>query len=141
MRMRLSNRGKYALHAMVFLAAQHDQGPQTLATIAQNGMPAQFLEQLLGKLRRSGLVKTVRGAQGGYAIARSPNQITLAEILEASEDPIDLSPCTCDMADCPLSGKCATQHALDRITASVNNMMYNLTLDDILKSEQKENLV
>lgn len=137
--MKLSSSGKYALHAMVFLAEQRENGPQTLSTIAQGGMPAQFLEQLLGKLRRSGLVTTVRGAQGGYAIARPPDQITVAEILEATEGPVDLSPCTCDSAACPAFGRCATQHTLDHITTGINRMMYNVTLADMLKAEQKEN--
>lgn len=136
--MKLSNRSKYALHAMVFLAEQREKGPQTLSTIAKSGMPSQFLEQLLGKLRRSGLVATVRGAQGGYAIARPPDQITVADILEATEGPVDLSPCTCDEASCPSFGHCATQHALDHITSGINRMMYNVTLADMMKSDQKE---
>lgn len=136
--MKLSNRGKYALHAMVFLARHRDNGPQTLSTIAGNAMPSQFLEQLLGKLRRSGLVHTVRGAQGGYAIARPPNDITVAEILEVTEGPVDLSPCTCDSASCPQFGRCATQHALDHIATDINRMMYNVTLADMMAAD-KEN--
>lgn len=89
--MKLSTRGRYALSAMVFLASQSDMGPQTLATIARDTMPAQYLEQLLGQLRRNGLVTTVRGAQGGYAIARPPEEITVANILEATEGPVQMS--------------------------------------------------
>ena len=64
--MRLSTRGKYGLYAMLYLAQKANEGPQTLRSIAQVALPDQYLEQLLGCLRKAGLVATVRGAQGGY---------------------------------------------------------------------------
>ena len=63
--LKLSTRGQYALHAMIFLAKHRMDGPQPLKTIAEDGLPEQYLEQLLGTLRRAGLVTTVRGAAGG----------------------------------------------------------------------------
>ncbi|WP_333865203.1 RrF2 family transcriptional regulator, partial [Chitinophaga sp.] len=61
---------------MIFLARKAGEGPQSLKTIAEDGLPEQYLEQLLGALRRSGLVTTVRGAAGGYRIARPASEIT-----------------------------------------------------------------
>ena len=130
--MKLSSKGKYALHAMVFLAQKRDDGPQTLGTIAENGMPPQYLEQLLGKLRRGGLVSTVRGAQGGYAIARAPNEISVANILEVIEGPLHLSACAKDADRCPMNGACSTQSAFDYLTRNINHLMHSITLDDIL---------
>ena len=63
--MKLSTRGQYALHAMVFLAQKAQEGPQTLRTIAEDGLPEQYLEQLLGQLRRGGLVKIALSEQDG----------------------------------------------------------------------------
>ena len=62
--MKLSTRGKYGLYAMVYLAQKAEEGPQPLRAIAQLGLPDHYLEQLLGSLRKAGLVTTVRGAQG-----------------------------------------------------------------------------
>ena len=73
--MKLSTRGKYGLYAMYYLAAHAGEGPLPLQSIStMGGVPKQYLEQLLGNLRRAGLVSTVRGAQGGYQIAAAPEK-------------------------------------------------------------------
>ncbi len=130
--MKLSNRGRYALHAMVYLAQQRQQGPQTLHTIAEGGMPAQYLEQLLGLLRRGGLVTSVRGAQGGYSIAKDPSDITVADILRVTEGPITLSACAKEQDACPMDGQCSTQTAFHYLTNQMNQLMRSITLHDII---------
>ena len=70
--MRLSTKGKYGLYAMFYLAQHTGDGPQPLKAIKGIGVPENYLEQLLGNLRRAGLVTTVRGAQGGYSLAAKP---------------------------------------------------------------------
>ena len=132
--MKLSTRGRYALSAMVFLASQSDMGPQTLATIARDTMPAQYLEQLLGQLRRNGLITTVRGAQGGYAIARPPEEITVANILEATEGPVQMSACDGEENACPQSGSCCTQNAFSYLEENINRLMHSITLSDIISN-------
>lgn len=131
--MKLSNRSRYALHAMVFLAQQDQRGPQTLHTIADEGMPAQYLEQLLGQLRRGGLVTTVRGAQGGYAIAKTPKEITVADVLHITEGPLSLSACAKDADTCPMDGQCSTQSAFHYLTHKIYHLMHSITLDDIIR--------
>lgn len=92
--MKLSTRGKYGLYAMYYLAAHAGEGPLPLQSIStMGGVPKQYLEQLLGNLRRAGLVSTVRGAQGGYQIAAAPENVTLRDIIDAVEGPIELSEC------------------------------------------------
>ena len=132
--MKLSTRGQYALHAMVFLARKAAEGPQTLRTIADDGLPEQYLEQLLGALRRHGLVVTVRGAQGGYSIARPPDQITVANILESTEGPVNLSQCAGDEAICPKSSACATRDVWRYLTDNINTLMQGITLEDVLNN-------
>ena len=132
--MKLSTRGRYALSAMVYLASQNDKGPQTLSTIARDSMPSRYLEQLLGQLRRGGLVTTVRGAQGGYAIARPPEQITVANILEATEGPLQMSACDREEKACPQSGSCCTQNAFSYLEDNINRLMHSITLWDIISN-------
>ena len=74
--MKLSTKGKYGLYAMFYLAQHEGSGPQPLKAVAEIGVPEDYLEQLLGNLRRAGLVTTVRGAQGGYHLAYAPGEIT-----------------------------------------------------------------
>ena len=98
--MKLSTRGKYGLYAMAYLAQKADEGPQPLRAIAQLNLPEQYLEQLLGSLRKAGLVTTVRGAQGGYQLALPPEQITVGHIIDAMEGPLSLSECATDADNC-----------------------------------------
>lgn len=133
--MKLSTKGQYALHAMIFLARRAKEGPQTLKTIAEDGLPEQYLEQLLGQLRRDGLVSTVRGAQGGYSLARPAGQITVAQIIESTEGPINLSQCAGDDPCCPRADACATRDVWRYLTDNIQTLMQGITLQDVLKNE------
>ncbi len=133
--MKLSTKGKYAVYAMHYLALKNGEGPQALKVIAEMGVPEQYLEQLLGNLRRAGLVKTVRGAQGGYELARTPKEITVGDIIEATEGPISLSECLSEQSPCTKSGTCAARYVWEKITTSINDILQGITLQDML--EQK----
>lgn len=133
--MKLSTRGQYALHAMIFLAKRADEGPQSLRTIAEDGLPLQYLEQLLGCLRRKGLVSTVRGAAGGYSIARAPELITVADIIESTEGPVNLSSCASEDSVCPRSNLCATRDVWMYLTDSINSLLEGITLQDVIHNK------
>ncbi len=133
--MKLSTRGQYALHAMIFLARKAGEGPQSLKTIAEDGLPEQYLEQVLGALRRSGLVTTVRGAAGGYRIARPASEITVANILESTEGPVNLSECVGDSASCPRGAACATRDLWAYLTDNINHLMQGISLQDVLQNK------
>lgn len=130
--MKLSTRGQYALHAMIFLASKADEGPQSLKTIADDGLPEQYLEQLLGQLRRDGLVSSVRGASGGYLVAKPPKDITVGDILRSTEGPVNLSECANDLKCCPKSTACATRDVWRYLTDNINDLMQGITLADAL---------
>ncbi len=132
--MKLSTRGKYGLHAMYYLATQVGNGPQTLQNIASIGVPKQYLEQLLGYLRRAGLITTVRGAQGGYQIAKTPDQITLRAIIDAMEGPIEWSECTSDDHDCERAGQCPVRWVWKTVTDNINDELEKIKLSDMLTS-------
>jgi Rrf2 family transcriptional regulator, cysteine metabolism repressor len=132
---KLSTRGKYGLYAMVYLAEKAGDGPQTLKAIAEIGLPDHYLEQLLGSMRRAGLVTTVRGAQGGYQLSRPPHEITVGHIIDAVEGPLHLSGCLGDNDDCPRSAGCRTKRAWESLTDSINGLLYGITLSDMLDNQ------
>ncbi|NJK37659.1 MAG: Rrf2 family transcriptional regulator [Oscillatoriales cyanobacterium RM2_1_1] len=91
--MKLTTRGHYSVKALLDLSLQQDIGPASVNAIAQRQqLPAAYLEKLLIELRRAGLVKSIRGSQGGYQLARSPAKISLGQILEAVGETIDPLP-------------------------------------------------
>lgn len=130
--MKLSTRGKYGLYAMYYLALHEGEGPQALQNISTIGVPKQYLEQILGNLRRSGLVSTVRGAQGGYLIAKPIENVTLLDIIDAVEGPIELSDCTSDEHTCEKSATCPVRWVWQRVTDSFNLELSKIKLSDIL---------
>ena len=92
--MRLSTKGRYGVTAMMDLAIHDNAGPVTLADISQcQGISLSYLEQLFSKLRKHGLVDGVRGPGGGYKLARSPENITVAEIIAAVDERVDITNC------------------------------------------------
>ena len=130
--MKLSTRGKYGLYAMYYLALHAGEGPQPLQNISTVGVPKQYLEQILGNLRRAGLVSTVRGAQGGYQIARQPQETTLRDIIDAVEGPIELSECASSEHSCQRSGTCPVRWVWQRVTDSINHELEKIKLSDML---------
>ena len=101
--MKLSTRSTYGMRAMLALAIHYGQGSLMVKDIAeQQHLPATYLEQLMVPLRKSGLVSAVRGAHGGYTLSRPPLDITIAEIIEVLEGPLEL-------AECPVGAGCCGQ--------------------------------
>ncbi|MBV2092825.1 MAG: Rrf2 family transcriptional regulator [Candidatus Thiodiazotropha sp. (ex Ctena orbiculata)] len=88
--MRLTSKSRYAITAMITLALNHNKGPMTLFEISESqGISLSYLEQLFASLRSKGLVKGFRGPGGGYALAKSAEQISIAEIICATDEWVD----------------------------------------------------
>ncbi len=137
--MKLSTRGKYGVYAMIYLAQHEGEGPQSLKAIAELGLPDQYLEQLLGNLRKAGLVTTVRGAQGGYQLSRSAEEITARHIIEAMEGPLNLSECVGEPEHhCPRGGKCTARGVWAYLTNEINSLLEGITLANMLKNDIHE---
>ena len=93
--MRLSTKGRYAVMAMVDLATESRSTPVVLSEVAERQeVSLSYLEQLFSKLRRSGLVKSVRGPGGGYLLSRSCAEVRIADIISAVDEPIKVTRCT-----------------------------------------------
>lgn len=133
--MKLSTKGKYGLYAMFYLAQHAGSGPQPLKSVAEIGVPEDYLEQLLGNLRRAGLVTTVRGAQGGYQLAMEPGSITVGDIIDATEGPLSMSDCVGDESCCHRSGQCKTRRVWEYLSTSINDLLQSISLQDMLDQE------
>ncbi len=131
--MKLSTKGKYGLYAMIFLAQRQGEGPQSLKAFGELNLPEAYLEQLLGSLRRAGLVNTVRGTQGGYFLSREPERVTVKEILEAMEGPLRFSDCVAEPEQpCARSGTCPARGVWEYLTGEINALLHRITLSDIV---------
>ena len=133
--MKLSTKGKYGLYAMFYLAQHEGSGPQPLKAVAEIGVPEDYLEQLLGNLRRAGLVTTVRGALGGYQLAKAPQDITVGDIIDATEGPLSISECISDEGCCHRSGECRTRRVWEYLSNSINGLLQSISLRDMLEQE------
>ena len=103
--MRLSTKGRYGVTAMMDLAIHDNAGPVTLADISQcQGISLSYLEQLFAKLRRAELVEGVRGPGGGYKLSRPADKISVAEIISAVDEKVDVTRCN-QMANCQEIGR------------------------------------
>ena len=132
--MKISTKGQYSLKAMVDLALNSENNLQTISQIAERTHISEtYLEQLLPKLRNAGLVESIRGAQGGYRLAKPLDQITAGEILRAGEGDLIPVECAATSADrtCPNEETCVTKYVWKRITESINEAVDGITLADL----------
>lgn len=139
--MKLSTKGRYGVKAMFDLAQNYGSGPIPLNNIARrNNISEHYLEQLIAVLRKAGLVKSVRGAQGGYILSKSPETITVGDIIRVLEGPI--APVDCVNEDepehCENADFCITRNIWAKVRDSVAQVLDSITLKDML--EESKNL-
>lgn len=136
--MKLSARSRYAARILLELA-RHDSGkPISAATLSQyTGVSVQFVEQILKPLKQKGLTSSVRGATGGHKLARSPEQITLGEVVRLMEGGIMLSVCCGEKAnDCPRKEGCLTRIAWMQVSGKLEEELDRITLATLLHGDQ-----
>lgn len=126
--MKLTTKGRYAVTALLDLAIHQQKGPTTVAEMAaRHGISATYLERLAGVLRAKGLLKSVRGPRGGYVLARSAQEITIAEIIAAVDEKIDATRCA-GKANCHEGTTCLTHHLWDELNQQIFHFLHNITL-------------
>lgn len=132
MPMKLTTKGRYAVTAMLDLALRYDKGAVTLADIAKRqGISLSYLEQLFAKLRRSGLVDSVRGPGGGYNLALEPSKISVAEIIVAINENIDATRCGGEK-NCHGDEKCLTHQLWEDLSTRIYEFLSGITLGDLV---------
>lgn len=135
--MKLSTKGRYGLRAVLDLAMNSEEEAISLSSIAERqSISISYLEQLIAKLRKAGIVESKRGAQGGYILAKSANEISVGDILRALEG--DLNPVDCaeiygGESTCSSSDLCVTKYVWKRISDSINSAVDHLMLSELVE--------
>lgn len=130
--MKLTTKGRYAVTAMLDLALHFNQGAVTLADIAgRQGISLSYLEQLFAKLRRGGLVESVRGPGGGYNLAREPSQIAVAEIIVTINENIDATRCGGEK-NCRDDEVCLTHQLWEDLSSRIYDFLNGISLGDLV---------
>jgi Rrf2 family transcriptional regulator, iron-sulfur cluster assembly transcription factor len=133
--MRLTTKGRFAVTAMIDLAMRNHLGPVTLAGISQRqDISLSYLEQLFGKLRRHELVDSVRGPGGGYSLARKAEELTVADIIVAVDEPLDATQCggkeNCNTHD---GGRCMTHDLWSTLNSKMIEYLDSVSLKDLVE--------
>ncbi|MGF7397024.1 RrF2 family transcriptional regulator [Thermoanaerobacterium thermosaccharolyticum] len=138
--MKLSTKGRYGVQAMFELALYYGEGPISLKVIAENqGLSEHYLEQLIAVLRKADLVKSIRGAQGGYMLSAPPDKITVGDVIRTLEG--SLAPSDCVVEDIPFecsrAGGCPTKIVMEKIRDAINSVIDSITLQDMVDDYKK----
>ncbi len=136
--MRLTTKGRFAVTAMIDLAMRCADGPVALAGISERQkISLSYLEQLFGKLRRHGLVDSVRGPGGGYCLARPTNELTVTDIIRAVDEQLDATQCG-GRENCQDDARCMTHE----LWATLNDKMYeylsSVKLAELVEGQRKK---
>jgi len=139
--MRLTTKGRFAVTAMIDLAMRHGTGPVTLAEISdRQKISLSYLEQLFGKLRRHALVESVRGPGGGYCLAKKMDQVSVADIILAVDEPIDATQCG-GKENCRDDQKCLTHDLWAALNERIFDYLQSVTLSQLVADQQKDSAV
>lgn len=131
--MKLSTKGRYGLRAAVDLALFAKDEPISISTIAaREGLSESYLEQLFAKLKKAGIVLSIRGTNGGYQLARSTADISVGDVLRALEGDMVVVDCPDNESECAKFGSCVTKYVWKRINNSINDTMDAMTLEEIV---------
>ena len=134
--MKLTTKGRYAVTAILDLAIHGRQKPVSLNDISgRQGISLSYLEQLFAKLRRQELVTSVRGPGGGYRLARGGNEISIAQVIDAVNESMDVTRCQ-KKGDCQDGGKCLTHHLWLSLSDQIHDFLQGISIDDLISRQE-----
>ncbi|PSR24109.1 MAG: AsnC family transcriptional regulator [Sulfobacillus acidophilus] len=135
---KVSSKGRYAVKAVYELSLHVGAGPLTVAHIAHSqNIPEQYLEQLMPLLRRAGIVTGMRGAQGGYQLAASPEEVSVRDVVAAVEGPIIVAECASeDGSGCSEMDWCIGPDVWMRVQEAVDDAMSQMTMDRLVHQQR-----
>lgn len=138
--MKISTKGRYALRLMLDLAYNHTGSFIPIKNISQRqDISDKYLEQIITQLSRAGLVKSARGAQGGYMLAKEPQEYTVGEILRLLEGNLAPVACVDDTKEaCTRVDECVTMEVWREIKDAVNKVVDNITLADLVEQQRQK---
>ncbi len=130
--MKLTTKGRFAVTAMIDVALNNHEGPVTLAEVSERQkISLSYLEQLFGKLRRHGLVESVRGPGGGYNLAKLPATISVSDVILAVDEPIDTTSCGGEK-NCFEEQQCLTHHLWASLNAHIFTYLQGVSLESLV---------
>jgi Rrf2 family protein len=135
--MKISTKIRYGARAMLELASRYGEGPIELKEIAKKeDISLKYLEQVINPLRAAGLVKSTRGAKGGYSLAKPPSEICLYDVVETLEGPLNLLECLLDPNTCQKVQSCVTRDIWKEISDAISKIFYSATLEDMVNRKK-----
>ncbi|MDQ7728040.1 Fe-S cluster assembly transcription factor [Halomonas sp. SpR8] len=130
--MRLTTKGRYAVTAMLDLALHAHNGPTSLSDISQRQeISLSYLEQLFARLRRAGLVDSVRGPGGGYLLSQPPDEISVSKVIDAVNESVDATRCQ-GLSDCQQGDICLTHHLWCELSVQIRHFFDDMTLAQLM---------
>ena len=134
--MRLTTKGRFAVTAMIDVAMHGEHGPVTLSAVSERQkISLSYLEQLFGKLRRHGLVESVRGPGGGYNLARAAEAVSVADVILAVDEPIDATQCG-GLENCLDDHRCMTHELWSGLNAHIFAYLRSVTLAELVRQQE-----
>ncbi|UNC91424.1 RrF2 family transcriptional regulator [Candidatus Contubernalis alkaliaceticus] len=137
--MKLTTKGEYGVRAMVVLALNYRDGPTPIKEIGRReGISPQYLEQIFLDLRRADLVNSIRGAKGGYTLARHPSEISIGDVVRVLEGPIAPMECVAEGSDsdcCERTEGCLTRGVWEKLRDRMNEVLDDISLEDMISSK------
>ncbi|MGL4601997.1 MAG: Fe-S cluster assembly transcriptional regulator IscR [Plesiomonas sp.] len=133
--MRLTSKGRYAVTAMLDVALHSEQGPVTLAEISERqGISLSYLEQLFARLRKQGLVNSVRGPGGGYLLGKPSDSIAVGMVISAVDESVDATKCL-GKGDCQGGVRCLTHTLWRDLSDRISGFLNNITLAELMANQ------
>ncbi|WP_141440005.1 Fe-S cluster assembly transcriptional regulator IscR [Vreelandella titanicae] len=130
--MRLTTKGRYAVTAMLDLALHAHNGPTSLSDISQRQeLSLSYLEQLFARLRRAGLVNSVRGPGGGYLLSQPADAISVSKVIDAVNESVDATRCQ-GLSDCQQGDTCLTHHLWCELSVQIRHFLDDMTLAQLM---------
>lgn len=139
--MKLTSKGRYAVTAMLDVAIKEHMGPVSLADISERqGISLSYLEQLFSKLRKNNLVSSVRGPGGGYKLGLTRDKISVAMIIDAVNESINIRKCS-GKGGCTEDGvQCLTHSLWAQLSDRISSFLDDITLEELMSSEHVQNI-
>ena len=137
--MKLSTKVRYGARALLDLAQHYDNTPVLLKDIAKRqDISLKYLDRILSSLRAAGIVKTVRGAKGGYVLAKPPSEVNLRQIVEAIEGRLELVECLRNKNYCKRVNSCVMHDIWDELGDSMDSLLARTTLESLMSKEKEK---
>ena len=138
--MKISTKGRYGLRAMIDIAQYSEIEPVSISSIAlRQGISEGYLEQLVTKLKKADLIRSIRGAGGGYVLAKETEDISVGDVLRALEGSLEPVECSANSPNesCEAAGSCVTKYVWQKINDSINRTVDEMKIKELVEESKR----